>query len=98
MKSNSYTNIRKSVIVHNLHQKTAFQMYNNIIPNVRVGIDLTHRFLKSEIYPMYGIIKAKGVFTLMRYWKLDSMLIHPMHIQYALVCSHYRSQPQKFTL
>ena len=27
MKSKSYTNIRKSVIVHNLHLKDRFQMY-----------------------------------------------------------------------
>ena len=40
MKSKSYTNIRKSVIVHNLHLKDRFQMqvmYNNRFPNVSVG-------------------------------------------------------------
>ena len=40
MKSKSYTNIRKSVIVHNLHLKDPFSdvgMYNNRFPNVSVG-------------------------------------------------------------
>ena len=36
MKSKSYTNIRKSVIVHNLHISDV-GMYNNIFPNVSVG-------------------------------------------------------------
>ena len=41
MKSKSYTNIRKSVIVHtHLHLKDPFSdvgMYNNRFPNVSVG-------------------------------------------------------------
>ena len=40
MKSKSYTNIRKSVIVHtcNLHLKEIYVgMYNNRFPNVSVG-------------------------------------------------------------
>ena len=40
MKSKSYTNIRKSVIVHNLLSERLFSdvgMYNNRFPNVSVG-------------------------------------------------------------
>ena len=37
MKSKSYTNIRKSVIVHNLHLLSDVGMYNNRFPNVSVG-------------------------------------------------------------
>ena len=39
MKSNSYTNIRKSVIVHTYIGKLSdVGMYNNRFPNVSVGI------------------------------------------------------------